>query len=94
MPTLKQLLLDGNELTGGLPLSWGAAGAMPLLQTLSMAGNGAGGQLPPTWFNNAQSLPELQVRYDKAGGVFASELMQCLTQAVVDMTPWAHEDTP
>ncbi len=32
MPTLKQLLLDDNELTGALPLTWGAAGAMPSLQ--------------------------------------------------------------
>ncbi len=36
MPTLKQLLLDDNELTGALPLTWGAAGAMPSLQVSSL----------------------------------------------------------
>ena len=39
MPTLKQLLLDGNELTGALPQSWGAAGAMPSLE-VSLLGLG------------------------------------------------------
>ena len=34
----------------------------PCAQTLSMASNGASEPLPPTWCNNAQSLPELQVR--------------------------------
>ena len=61
MPTLKQLLLDGNQLAGALPQTWGSAGAMPSLQTLSMASNGVGGQLPPTWCNDARSLPDLQV---------------------------------
>jgi hypothetical protein len=32
MPTLKQVLLDGNQLSGSLPQSWGAAGSMPSLQ--------------------------------------------------------------
>ena len=61
MPALQQLVLDGNNLAGSLPLSWGAAGSMEALSLLSLTGNALSGQLPGTWCNGAQSLPALKV---------------------------------
>ena len=35
-----------------------------------MAGSGVSGQLPPTWCNDAQSLPELQVGPDASSSPY------------------------
>lgn len=41
--------LDSNSLSGGLPAAWGAAGAFPQLQRLSLSAAGLGGELPRGW---------------------------------------------
>jgi hypothetical protein len=47
---LAEVYLDGNCLRGGLPEAWGAAGALPRLEQLSLSRNPAlGGGLPEAW---------------------------------------------
>ena len=61
MPALQQLVLNGNQLSGSLPLSWGAGGSLGALQRLDLRRNVVSGQLPDTWCGESESFPSLQV---------------------------------
>lgn len=44
--SLTTLAIDRNSLTGMIPASWGASGALSQLSTLQMAGNLLNGTIP------------------------------------------------
>lgn len=49
LPFLQTLDLSWNELGGGLPREWGAAGAFPSLQLLDLQHNALAGPIPDEW---------------------------------------------
>lgn len=60
-PLLLTRRLGHNQLTGGLPAGFAAAGSFTQLRVLSFAGNsGLGGTLPPEYGDAATALPSLQ----------------------------------
>ena len=54
--------LHGNNLTGGVPGTWGLPGSFTALQTLTLQDNPLlGGTLPAGWGNASTALPKLNV---------------------------------
>ena len=52
--------LSHNQLTGGLPASWGAMdNALPMLYVLDLGFNRLGGEMPPEWGSRRAALASL-----------------------------------